>query len=138
MIGKLEKLEAVKVFRDKVIAAEDRYLQWKMRSENTVAVVKQKTHTGTHENWRENAIIEMIEAWENYLDCVMQYIDSLRDAYTVLNALENPDWYTVLYCRYIRLRSWEDTAKDMKCSERNCRLLNKEARSFLGSEMGQI
>jgi hypothetical protein len=136
MTEKLEKLEAVKVVRNKVIAAEDRYLQWKMRSENTVVVLKQKTNTGTHENWRENAIIEMAEARENYLDCVMQYIDSLRDAYTVLNALENPDWYTVLYCRYIRIRAWKDIAEEMKCSERNCKLLNQEARSFLCSEDG--
>ena len=137
-MGDMEKLEAVKVFRENVIAAEEKYREWKMRAENTVVVLKQRTQSGTHENWRESATIEMAEAWENYLNCVKQYIDSLKDAYTVLNALENADWYTVLYCRYIRIRSWRDTARDMKCSERNCRLLLQKAKSFLCGEMRVI
>lgn len=130
-MSNFEKLEAVWEFRGKIIAAEERYREWKMRAETTVVVLKEKPHTGNHENWRENAILEMAEAYDSYLDCVSDYIGALREAYMVLDSLDNPDWYTVLCCRHIRGRTWKEIAEDMKCSTRSCQIQYQQARNYL-------
>ena len=123
----LQKLEAVRENYARLIDAEQTLREWKARAERTTRPVRESIHSGHAKNWREDAVILIAEAKDALADVLNEYIDSWQVAHTVLDAVEDPDCYEVLFRRYIQNYSWKRVAAEMKCSQRNCMILHQKA-----------
>ena len=87
------------------------------------------------ENWRENAVIQLIEERDKLADVLNEYIDSWWEAHTVLERIADPAHYEVLFRRYIQGYSWNKIAEEMGYSQRNCMRLYKQAVSSLSKDV---
>lgn len=127
----LQKLETVVENYKRFTQAEQRVLEYKAKAERTTRPLQEVCCSGHMENWRENAIIQLIEERDKLADVLNEYIDSWQEAHTVLDKIEDPSYYEVLFRRYIQGYSWKKIAGEMKCSQRNCMLIHEKAIEYL-------
>ena len=131
----LQKLEAVRENYAKFLEAERNLLEWKERAERATRPVQEMYHSGHAKNWREDAVIQMIEARDNLADTLNEYIDSWIVARAVIYSITDPGCLEVLFRRYIQGYTWMQIAAEMGCSRRNCMILHRKAINGLQKEM---
>lgn len=134
---KIQCLEAVKMYRNRMELAEQVFEEKRARAESTTLrlnAVKVRSSAGT--GWNEEAMIQVVEARDCYIAAVNDYSESLSEAYAVLDRLPEAKWIPILRKRYLDEITWEQIAIDTRQSVRNCMVLHKKALKWLAENTG--
>lgn len=126
-MNNLEKLEAVKEYYYIMKDAEEWFEECRSKAERNTMAIQEIPRKGTTENWRETAMIQMIEARDAYADAISGYAKVLKEAHDILDKIDDSQIYGVLHHRYILFKTWKQVAENMGCSYRNCMVLHKKA-----------
>lgn len=108
----LQKLKAVKEAYGRMKQARLLYEERKSRAESTTKPIGGNKVQGNEQNWQEEAIVKMIEAKDFYADCVSAYIDALREGIAVVDRIQDPLDFDIVYKRYIHFRTWKQITEE--------------------------
>lgn len=137
MSSELQKLEAVKLCLGKMELAGQYLEEKKARAESTTHLMNEiKVQSNGDMNWREDAILQVVEARDRYIAASNDYAESLSEAYNVLDRLPEAKWIPILWGRYLQYKTWEQIALETRQSVRNCMTLHKKALKWLEENTG--